>query len=74
MEKLIALLLSELSDRFSCDSCNDFHLVKDGGLTEEESEQIKTALYQAEYTENITDGPYTYNWMLANYLAQEVLK
>lgn len=47
--KLLIKLLDMAGDEFSNHGCNDFHLLRDGGLTAGEAEELKSRL-QAEFS------------------------
>jgi transcriptional regulator with XRE-family HTH domain len=51
--KLAVLLLRQAAEKFGNHGCNDFDLVKDGGLTPDESFQIR----QADFAMNPDIGP-----------------
>lgn len=70
--KLAAMMLNMAADEFANHGCNDFDLVKDGGLTEAQAKEFKA---NAERwagdgeDEPIDDGPLTGDWIVMNYLA-----
>lgn len=42
--KLLVVLLEKAGDEFGNHGCNDFHLLKDGGLAPGEAEELKTRM------------------------------
>jgi len=71
--KLIAKLLTMASEEFSNHGCNDFHLLRDGGLTEAEAAEVQLALVRDGVADEPSSGAYTCDWMLMTWLAKKVL-
>lgn len=63
--KLLIVLLDKAGDEFCHHGCNDFHLLKDGGLTPGEAEELKSRM-QAEFPgeEDAFDNDCQYDWLL----------
>jgi len=64
--KLLIVLLDSAGDEFSNHGCNDFHLLRDGGLTPREAEEMKSRM-QAEFAgEQVEafDRDNQYDWLL----------
>lgn len=76
--KLCAKVLRMASDQFCNHGCNDFHLVKEGGLTPEESYNIRVKMRayngDADEVEESPDNHYTQDWFVMAYLADLVSK
>lgn len=71
-KKLASLLLNLAADEFSNHGCNDFHLIKDGGLTAEEVRKVQEALFEDGVSDEIYDSEYSMDWMLMRWLAKKV--
>lgn len=63
--KVLIQLLDMAGDQFANHGCNDFHLLKDGGLTPGEAEEMKSRM-QAEFPgeEEGFDSDCQYDWLL----------
>jgi hypothetical protein len=63
--KVLIKLLGMAGDEFSNHGCNDFHLLKDGGLAPGEAEAMKTRM-QVEFPgeEEAFDRDIQYDWLL----------
>lgn len=63
--KLLVLLLDKAGDEFARHGCNDFDLVKDGGLTPGEAEELKSRM-QVEFPgeEEGFDHDVQLDWLL----------
>lgn len=76
--KLCAKLLRKAADQFSNHGCNDFHLVKEGGLTPEESYNVRVKMRaangDADEVEELPDNHYTQDWLVMSYLSRLLAK
>lgn len=63
--KLLVVLLDRAGAEFSNHGCNDFHLLRDGGLAPGEAEELKTKM-QVEFPgeEEPFDNDSQYDWLL----------
>lgn len=72
-KKLVARLLDVAADQFSNHGCNDFDLVKDGGLTSEESQEIQQEIHRWKNDPDArppsADHHYVMDWMVMRMLA-----
>jgi hypothetical protein len=73
-KKLAAKLLHMAAERFGNHGCNDFDLVRDGGLTKEETGEVQAALFQDGVEEDMRDDTVTLDWMLMHWLADKIGK
>lgn len=66
--KLAAKLLKLAGDEFANHSCNDFDLVRNGGLTKAEAKELAVKIQ--EWDGNNDEGYYAdLDWLLMDYLA-----
>lgn len=77
--KLAAHLLERAAEEFSNHGCNDLDLVKEVGLTPEESVEVRTAIqtYNGDPEDTApvpADRHYTMDWMAMQYLKSVLLK
>lgn len=75
-KKLITHLLKLASDEFSNHGCNDLELVRDVGLTPEESLEIRTSMH-AWANDCGADPPrpndhYTMDWLAMSFAAAKI--
>ena len=70
--KLVAKMLTLASAEFSNHGCNDFHLLRDGGLTALEAAEVREALVRDGAVESVF-GDCTQDWLLMAWLAERVL-
>jgi hypothetical protein len=63
--KVLIVLLDRAGDEFSNHGCNDFNLLRDGGLTPGEAEELKSRM-QVEFPgeEEAFDRDFQYDWLL----------
>ena len=71
-KKLASLLLNLAADEFSNHGCNDFNLIKEGGLTAEEVRKVQEALFEDGISDEIYDSEYSMDWMLMRWVAKKV--
>lgn len=69
--KLISILLNLAADEFGKHGCNDFNLIKDGGLTKEEAKEIFDKLNKEMYDEPRNESVYTFDWLLMRWFAKK---
>lgn len=63
--KILVKLLEMAGDQFANHGCNDFHLLKDGGLMPGEAEEMKTRMQvELPLEAEAFDRDYQYDWML----------
>jgi hypothetical protein len=64
--KILVVLLDRAGDEFARHGCNDFDLLKDGGLTPGEAEEMKTRLQveSPDPDEGQYDRDNQYDWLL----------
>lgn len=76
LEKRLAVkLLRKAADQFGNHGCNDYHLVKDGGFTPEESFELRKAMTAAgDYPEEEVhpDKHYTMDWLAMDLMAKKL--
>jgi hypothetical protein len=65
-KKLLKKFLIEYKERLSNDGCNDFHLIKDGGLYEEEAKTLVELMHNDQYIED--KSLHQTNWQVVNWL------
>lgn len=73
--KLVVYLLERASDEFSNHGCNDLHLVKDVGLTSDESFEVRKAITAAgDYPDEEVppDNHYTMDWLAMTIMAKKI--
>ena len=71
-KKLASLLLNLAADEFSNHGCNDFSLIKEGGLTAEEAKTVQEDLVKDGASDELYDSEYSFDWMLMRWLAKKV--
>lgn len=72
-KKLAAKLLNMAADEFGNHSCNDFDLVRDGGLTAERAKEVQKALVSDGICDEVYVGLVTFDWMLMRWFAKKLL-
>jgi hypothetical protein len=75
--KLTAYLLKRASEEFSNHGCNDLNLVKDVGLTPEESFELRKSLTAwGDYPDEDVpqDTHYTMDWLAMLFIKDRILK
>lgn len=73
--KILAVLLDMAGDQFGSHGCNDFHLIKDGGLSPGEAQELIAQL-QVNHPgeEDGFDREQQYDWMLLGHFLKVVRK
>lgn len=63
--KVLIVLLDRVGDEFANNGCNDFHLIKEGGLAPGEAEELKARM-QVEMPADAAafDNDNQYDWLL----------
>lgn len=70
-KKLLIKMLEMASDEFANHGCNDFELIDDGGLTEEEAKEIITRIDEDNGDDMGSpnfNNYYTQDWIVMDYL------
>lgn len=67
LKKLTATLLQTASNEFSNHGCNDFDLVKDGGLSREEALTLHGEIFAEE--KGMKSSTLTQDWLVMNHVA-----
>ena len=73
-KKLASILLNLASDEFDNHGCNDFHLMMDGGLTEEEAKSVQESLVKDGISDEVINSKYSQDSLLMLWLAKKVLE
>ena len=74
--KLATYLLARAAEEFSRHGCNDLELVRDVGLTPEESLEVRQAMH-AWSGDGLADAPqpdqhYTMDWLAMQFIANRI--
>jgi hypothetical protein len=72
--KLLVKLLDMSIHEFSNHGCNDFDLVKDGGLTEKQAYKIQQSLFDDKINDYHSNNLYSMDWLLMLWLKKKILK
>jgi hypothetical protein len=70
--QLVSVLLDLAADDFSNHGCNDFDLLKEGGLTQLEVDQVNNNLIKEEIEGELRNT--TYDWLVMRLLAKKIRK
>lgn len=73
-KKLTLALLKLAAEEFDNHGCNDFHLVKDGGLTREEAKKVQEALFKDGMVEKKMNSAYSFDALLMEWLVKKLQK
>lgn len=73
LKELTATLLKMASAEFSNHGCNDFDLVKDGGLSEGEALKLHKDIF-AEDRDGVRPSTLTQDWLVMDHMAHLLLK
>lgn len=74
--KILTALLRKAGDEFSHHGCNDFHLIKEGGLTPREAEEMKTEMQVGLSGDDarVYDRDLQYDWALFRHFQRRFEK
>ncbi len=72
--KLLLKVLQMATEEFSNHGCNDFDLIRDGGLTEEEAGMFQTFLLSDGLIDEPCHSQYAMDWIVMLWLRKRVEK
>ena len=72
-KKLVAKLMEMAADEFDNHSCNDFDLIREGGLTKKEAKEVQKALFRDGVTEEEYKDGMAFDAELMGWLAKKLL-